>query len=44
MRRLIHAAGQMAALAYNESDANVALDKAEKLIFSISQRYHPLRF
>src|SRR5215470_14848727 len=27
-RRLIHAAGQMAALAYNESDANVALAKA----------------
>ncbi len=40
MRRLIHAAGQMAALAYNESDANVALDKAEQLIFSISQRYN----
>ncbi len=40
MRRLIHAAGQMAALAYNESDANVALDKAEQLIYSISQRYN----
>ncbi|HEY7349726.1 MAG TPA: replicative DNA helicase [Ktedonobacterales bacterium] len=40
MRRLIHAAGQMAALAYNESDANIALDKAEQLIFSISQRYN----
>jgi replicative DNA helicase len=40
MRRLIHAAGQMAALAYNETDANIALDKAEQLIFSISQRYN----
>ncbi len=40
MRRLIHAAGQMAALAYNESDADIALDKAEQLIFSISQRYN----
>jgi replicative DNA helicase len=40
MRRLIHAAGQIAALAYNETDADVALDKAEQLIFSISQRYN----
>jgi replicative DNA helicase len=39
-RRLIHAAGQMAALAYNEGDANVALDKSEQLIFAISQRYN----
>ncbi|MEO7021327.1 MAG: replicative DNA helicase [Ktedonobacteraceae bacterium] len=39
LRRLIHAAGQIAAVAYEEGDADIALDKAEKLIFSISQRH-----
>lgn len=39
LRRLIHAAGQIAAVAYEEGDADVALDKAEKLIFEISQRH-----
>lgn len=39
LRRLIHAAGQIAAIAYEEGDADVALDKAEKLIFDISQRH-----
>lgn len=39
LRRLIHAAGQIAAVAYEEADADVALDKAEKLIFDISQRH-----
>ncbi|HEX9057698.1 MAG TPA: replicative DNA helicase [Ktedonobacterales bacterium] len=39
LRRLIHAAGQIAAVAYNEPDANTALDQAEKLIFNISQHY-----
>ena len=39
LRRLIHAAGQIAAVAYNEPDASVALDQAEKLIFNISQRF-----
>ncbi len=39
LRRLIHAAGQIAATAYEEGDANVALDTAEKLIFGISQRH-----
>ncbi|MBV9231405.1 MAG: intein-containing replicative DNA helicase, partial [Chloroflexi bacterium] len=39
LRRLIHAAGQIAAIAYEEGDANIALDKAEQLIFSISQRH-----
>jgi replicative DNA helicase len=39
LRRLIHAAGQIAGLAYNEPDANAALDQAEKLIFNISQHY-----
>jgi replicative DNA helicase len=39
MRRLIHAAGQIAALAYNEADATEALSKAEQLIFAVSQRY-----
>lgn len=39
LRRLIHAAGQIAAIAYEEGDAEAALDKAEQLIFSISQRH-----
>lgn len=39
LRRLIHAAGEIAATAYEEGDANIALDKAEQLIFSISQRH-----
>ena len=39
LRRLIHAAGQIAAIAYEEGDASVALDKAEQLIFAISQRH-----
>ncbi len=39
LRRLIHAAGQIAAVAYDEADADTALDKAEKLIFEISQRH-----
>src|SRR3954447_21735023 len=39
LRRLIHAAGQIAAIAYEEGDANIALDKAEQLIFAISQRH-----
>ncbi len=39
LRRLIHAAGQIAALAYNEPDAPTALEQAEKLIFNISQRF-----
>ncbi|GAC1380153.1 MAG: replicative DNA helicase [Ktedonobacteraceae bacterium] len=39
LRRLIHAAGQIAATAYEETDADVALDRAEQLIFNISQRH-----
>ncbi|HEY7779356.1 MAG TPA: replicative DNA helicase [Ktedonobacterales bacterium] len=39
LRRLIHAAGQIAAVAYNEPDATAALDQAEKLIFNVSQRF-----
>ncbi|HEY1348395.1 MAG TPA: replicative DNA helicase [Ktedonobacteraceae bacterium] len=39
LRRLIHAAGQIAALAYEEGNADIALDKAERLIFEISQRH-----
>lgn len=39
LRRLIHAAGQIAAVAYEEVDATVALDKAEQLIFAIGQRH-----
>jgi replicative DNA helicase len=37
LRKLIHAAGQIAALAYTADDAAAALDKAEQLIFAISQ-------
>jgi replicative DNA helicase len=39
LRRLIHAAGQIAAIAYEEGDADVALDRAEQLIFGISQKH-----
>lgn len=39
LRRLIHAAGQIAAIAYEASDAEAALEKAEQLIFAISQRH-----
>src|SRR5262249_38192525 len=39
LRRLISAAGQIAAVAYNEPDAPAALDQAEKLIFNVSQRF-----
>jgi len=39
LRRLIHAAGEIAATAYEEGDADVALNKAEQLIFSIGQRH-----
>jgi replicative DNA helicase len=38
LRRLIHVAGQIAAMAYSEPDASDALDKAEQLLFSVSQR------
>lgn len=38
LRCLIHAAGQIAAIAYEEADAEAALEKAEQLIFAISQR------
>src|SRR5579872_4708213 len=38
LRRLIHAAGQIASVAYNDPDADDALDEAEKLIFDVSQR------
>lgn len=39
LRRLIHAAGQIAAIAYEEGDASAAMDKAEQIIFNISQRH-----
>src|SRR5215469_11003130 len=39
LRRLIHAAGQIAGIAYNEPEAATALDEAERLIFSVSQRF-----
>lgn len=39
LRQLIHAAGQIAAIAYQEDgDAEQAVEKAEQLIFTISQR------
>jgi replicative DNA helicase len=39
LRKLISAAGQIAAVAYSEPDANLALDEAEKLVFNVSQRF-----
>ncbi|HEX6542097.1 MAG TPA: replicative DNA helicase [Ktedonobacterales bacterium] len=39
LRRLISAAGQIAAVAYSEPDASNALDQAEKLVFNVSQRF-----
>src|SRR5213079_3611964 len=39
LRRLIHAAGQIAAIAYEEGDADIALDRAKQLIFNISRRH-----
>lgn len=39
LRRLISAAGQIAAVAYSEPDAAIALDEAEKLVFNVSQRF-----
>src|SRR5258708_20440525 len=44
LRRLIHAAGQIAAVAYEENDADVALDKAEHLIFTITHPPPPTTF
>jgi replicative DNA helicase len=44
LRRLIHAAGQIAAIAYEEGDADIALEKAEQLIFNISQRHSRVDF
>ncbi|HEU5440617.1 MAG TPA: replicative DNA helicase [Ktedonobacterales bacterium] len=38
LRRLIHAAGQIAGVAYSEPDADTALEQAEKFIFEVSQR------
>jgi len=38
LRKLIQVAGQIAAMAYSEPDAAQALDKAEQLLFSVSQR------
>ncbi len=35
LRRLIHAAGQIAAVAYEDGDAEVALEQAEQAIFAI---------
>jgi replicative DNA helicase len=40
LRRLIAAAGSIAALGYDESDADAALDKAEQLLFLIRQSRH----
>lgn len=38
MRKLIHAATEIAAIAYEAEDGHTALDKAEQLIFAVSQR------
>ncbi len=39
MRRLAHAAGEIAAVAYSDDEAGEALDKAEQAVFAISQRH-----
>jgi replicative DNA helicase len=39
LRRLIQAAGQIAAVAYNEPDADAALQESEQLLSGVSQRY-----
>jgi hypothetical protein len=39
LRRLIHAAGQIAAVAYNEPESIVALDQAEALITAVRTSY-----
>ena len=39
LRRLIQVAGEIAALGYEETDVPTALEKAEKLIFEVSQPY-----
>jgi replicative DNA helicase len=39
LRRLIQAAGQIAAVAYNEPDADTALQESEKLLSGVSERY-----
>lgn len=44
LRKLIHAAGEIAAVAYDEVDADVAMDRAEQLIFGISQRQSRVGF
>jgi replicative DNA helicase len=38
LRRLIHAAGRIAAIAYEADDAEQALEQAEQLIFAIGQQ------
>lgn len=38
LRRLIHAAGKIAALAYTEADADEALDKAQQMLYDIANR------
>lgn len=38
LRRLIHAAGEIAAMAYDEVEADVVLDKSEQLICAIAQQ------
>src|SRR5258708_1121209 len=37
LRRLIHAAGQIAAIAYEEGDADIPLDRAQQLIFQMRE-------
>lgn len=38
LRRLIHAAGQIAAIAYNEPDADTAVTQAQELVAGVSKR------
>jgi hypothetical protein len=44
LRRLIHAAGEIAALAYQEQDADVAIDRSEQLLYQLVQRHRAQEF
>src|ERR1700736_2888070 len=38
LRRLIHGAGQIAAIAYEEADADTAISQSEEIVYKISQK------
>lgn len=44
LRRLIQAAGQIAAVAFESQDAELAVDRAEQILFSLTQRRRSREF